>query len=164
MKRSGFTMIELMITTLVMVLLTLAAYPTLNSAERKQELITNTAVLEECFVQGVALAKAPTQTGTTKVHIRFSQQPAGCRLTEEAGGVETETKSYTPASAEKYRVTLVPAVDELVISTLPPYPFTKPSQAEAASAIIQLNSLADNTVVSTTTVNLVTGTIIKRSR
>lgn len=162
MSRRGFTMLEVLITSIVMVLLVLTAYPTLNAATRRQEQVANMTLLETCVTQGIETAKAPTQPKTDVVHIVFGQTPIGCRVTEVSGGATTVTASYDLANPSKYTLTTTPA-SEYVVSVRPPYPITTLPPSTANTLRIELRSVDTPTVVNVTTFNLVTGTIQNRS-
>lgn len=165
MSQRGFTLLEVMITSLVMVLLVLAAYPTLNTATNQQELVANMTILETCVVQGIATAKAPTIATTDTIHITFSTATPGCQISEVDDDVtdgQTVTATFTLANPNRYDLSLTPGVpnNEYVVSVRPPYSFTTPT---TSLLLIGLISRETPTMYNSIFFNLVTGTVQKRN-
>jgi len=166
MIRRGFTMLEVLITSVVMVLLVLAAYPTLNTASKRQEQVANVTILESCLIRGIATAKAPTVINTTTVKVKFSTSPIGCQVAEvDAAGGQTVIATFTVANPDRYTLQLTPAVtnNEYVISVRPPYHFIVPDPANWQLMIIGLRSVENPAAYNSTIFNLITGTIQSRS-
>lgn len=165
MNRRGYTMLEVLITSVVMVLLVLAAYPTLNTATKRQEQVANMTILEMCMTQGITTAKAPTINTTSTVHIKFSTTPISCQIAEVDGaGVQTVIATFTVANPGRYTLQLTPAVtnNEYVVSVRPPYHFTTPAPP-SNFMIVALRNIETPTVYNSTFFNLITGTIQSRS-
>lgn len=165
MKRTGFTLLEVLITSIVMVLLVLSAYPTLQTASRRQEQVTNMALLETCMVQGIATAKSPTLATTATVHITFTTSPIGCTVAEaDAAGTKTTIATSAIANPSSYILSLTPTVtnNEYIISTNPPYQFTVPGPT-IQLMMVSLRTVAAPVTVNSTFFNLITGTINARS-
>lgn len=167
MKTRGYTMLEVLITSTVMVLLVLAAYPTLNTASRRQEQVANMGMLETCVVQGIAAAKAPTRGETATIHITFTltPNPIGCTITEvDTNGDRNVTASYQIANSHKYTLRPWPLVtnNEYIISVRPPYRFIVPLAGDQL-LMMELRTNEAPITTNTTFFNLITGTIQTRS-
>lgn len=120
--RSGYTLIELLVTITIMALLTVVSYPSISKMADTENLRTTSGELRNCYTIAKAYARAPQNASAVSYQAVYDEQ--GCRVVEVAN-TNTVISEYRYASSDYQFKDLSGASKmTITISTAPPYAIT----------------------------------------
>ena len=163
MKR-GFTLIEVIITMAVIALLAVSAYPSFNALLHQQDRQADLGLLEACFQEAQARAKAPSDPAVTKISLVYSQSNSNCTVSEV--GISAPVSNTSTLAGKDYYYLQFPKNNNgsnsdarLDMATDPPYLVTYQNSNSNSELVINVLQKITNINLNTLTINLNFGAV-----